>query len=86
MHTRFLWSVEDMFECFTDAHNHSYHIVSCLEQVAADSKVGSIITRTLMARTYPSRILVQEASVSWRPLRLDGRKTLHALLSQWNSI
>jgi hypothetical protein len=82
MHTRFLWSVEDMFKCFTDAHNHSYHIVSCLEQVAANSKVG---TSALMARTYPSRILVQEASVLWRQLRLDGRKTLHALLSQWNS-
>jgi len=56
MRTRFLWSVEDMFEhvfhdavafffsdeCFTDAHSHSYHIVTCLEQVATDSKVGSI--------------------------------------------
>jgi hypothetical protein len=29
-------------ECFTYVHNHLYHIVNCLEQVAADSKVRSI--------------------------------------------
>ncbi len=37
-----LKAVEDAVAFFTYAHNHLYHIVNCLEQVAADSKVGSI--------------------------------------------
>ena len=41
-------------ECFTYAHNHLYHIVNCLEQVAADSKVGSIGWKSYM------RVLIHE--------------------------
>jgi len=41
-------------ECFTYAHNHLYHIVNCLEQVASGSKVGSIGLKSY------TRVLIHE--------------------------